>query len=133
MIPWDKKYEIGIVHIDEQHKKLFQYLNDMESAVTDRDVSDAFLSGAFDYFENYIRTHFNAEEACMYRYRCPAAEKNQVAHRHFMEFFSNYKKIFEMEGASYQLYTEILDFCEKWILQHICKIDLQLKSALEKS
>ena len=132
MIKWSETYATGMVLIDEQHKKLFEYLNDLENEVTESTINDIVLSGAFDFFENYIKTHFDYEEGCMYRYQCPIADTNQVAHQFFVNAFDAYKKRFEREGASYALYQEMIHFCEHWILQHICRIDLQLKSWVEK-
>ena len=65
MIQQRDEYSTGLVSLDEQHKQLFQYLNDLESAVVETEVGDVLLSGAFDYFENYIKTHFQNEESCM--------------------------------------------------------------------
>lgn len=132
MIKWDDAYATGLTLIDEQHKNLFQYLNDLESAVTENEVSDALFLDALEYFEKYIKVHFGNEETCMHRYRCPTAQINQKAHQRFILFFNDYKTRLQNQGTDYQLFREMLDFCEQWILQHICKIDTQLKSCVEK-
>ena len=132
MIKWDDKYSTGLTSLDEQHKMLFKYLNDLEGTVEEKDVSDTLLSGALDFFENYIKSHFGNEEACMYRYNCPIAQTNKDAHGQFVEFYNNYKICFEKEGPSYALYRDMLDFYEKWLIEHICKIDVQIKSCILK-
>ena len=130
MVQWKESYSTGLTLLDEQHKNLFQYLNDLESSVREQDVSAALMMGALDYFENYIKIHFGNEETCMHRYRCPIAQTNQTAHRDFIDFFKEYSDRLKREGANYSLFKNLLSFVEDWIIKHICKIDIQLFSCV---
>ncbi|MCC6472512.1 MAG: hemerythrin family protein, partial [Burkholderiales bacterium] len=116
--------------VDEQHRKLFQYLNDLEDAVIQGDVSGALLVESLDFLEDYARSHFGNEEACMLRFKCPVAADNRIAHRRFIEMYQEYKRRLQEEGPSYALFRELLSRCEQWLVEHICRIDVQLKSCL---
>ena len=127
MIKWKDSYCIGVHEIDEQHKNLFQYLTDLEDVVQTGDVSRALLIKTLDFLEDYAKFHFGNEETCMHKYQCPIAQTNKQAHRAFIELYEEYKGRLKTEAASSQLFNELLKTCEDWLVQHICKIDVQLK------
>lgn len=132
MVKWDDAYSTGIAVIDDQHKRLFQYVNDLEGAVQEQDVSNALLLRIFDFFEEYAKIHFGNEETCMHRYKCPIAQTNKAAHQRFIETYNYYKELLRKEGASYQLFHAFLTWAQEWLVQHICKIDTQLKPCVEE-
>ncbi len=127
MIKWDDAYAIGEPSIDEQHKKLFQYFHDLESALKQRDIDKAMFLHVLDYLEDYAKMHFGNEETCMHRFHCPIAQTNQTAHRRFIESYGYFRKLLEKEAVSQQLFNALLTWGEEWLIDHICKIDSQLK------
>ena len=131
MIKWDDAYSTGILILDEQHKKLFQYLNDLEGAIHEKDVGNELMLNVLNFFQYYINIHFGTEESCMHKHHCPVAQANQNAHRRFIEFFDGYKERLSAKAMNRQLLKELLKFSEDWIVEHICKIDVQLKPCVE--
>ncbi len=131
MLKWSEDYATGIELIDDQHKRLFQYVNDLEDAVRQSDVNHELLLKILDFFEEYAKVHFGNEESCMHRYKCPVAKTNQAAHRRFIESYEYYKGVLKKEGPSYVLYKALLNWAQQWLLEHICKVDLQLKPCVK--
>lgn len=132
MIEWSENYSTGVASIDEQHQKLFKYVNELETAVKKENVDHAFLLRVLDFFEDYAKVHFGNEETCMYRFKCPIAKTNQDAHKRFIESYENFKWLLNSKGASYELFTALLSWSQEWLLDHICKIDTQLRPYVTK-
>ena len=130
MIKWDDAYAIGDPSIDNQHKMLFQYVNDLETAVKDKGVNHSLILRVLEFFEDYAKMHFGMEETCMYRYKCPIANTNKLAHQHFIDAYENYRILLNKEGASIELFDTMLTWTQQWLLNHICKIDAQLRPHL---
>jgi hemerythrin len=135
MLFWSAKFETGDAVIDSQHKTLIENLNHLESIAHttnfDREEGE-FILNLVDFIEIYTLAHFKNEEACMARHRCPAFHDNQVAHAHFLDFFRNFKRRFEVEGCRPDLLNDLHQFCADWIQGHILKIDVQLKPCLKR-
>jgi hemerythrin len=132
MLNWDKKYETGHARIDAQHQMLFTYLNELEALAGGKGAfpgPDDFRSyfKFIDFLEDYALTHFREEENCMHRFRCPAHERNLLAHADFKEFFRNFKRKSRNQGYRQELVRELHECCVQWIEQHILEVDTSLK------
>jgi hemerythrin len=133
MLQWTEKFETGDSVIDSQHKTLISYINRLEgvSRTTNLDRQEAeFLLNLVDFVELYTAAHFQHEEGCMLRHRCPVYDENKNAHTLFLEFFRNFKRRFETEGCRPEVLRELHDKCSDWIQKHILHIDLQLRPCL---
>lgn len=125
MIEWDDKYKTGVEKIDEQHKMLFSFFNDLEECLHDRRIMK--LEDILKYIEVYTRGHFGHEEKCMHAMKCPIAQQNQNAHANFMKDFHGFQERCKSEGESKELIREIHGSIESWLVNHICKIDVHLR------
>nr|WP_281349544.1 hemerythrin domain-containing protein [Sodalinema gerasimenkoae] len=79
------------------------------------------------FLGRYIDQHFGFEENCMNAYQCPIACENKQAHRYFRQTFEDIKCQFEQEGASLSLVLKVNRNLLDWFINHIRKIDMQLK------
>jgi len=136
MLPWTDKFETGDAIIDSQHKTLIGYINRLEglSHTTNFERKEAeFIVNLVDFMEIYTVAHFNHEEGCMARHRCPAYQVNKNAHTQFLEFFAHFKRRFAAEGCRPDVLQELHDSCHDWIQKHILHIDIQLKPCLART
>ena len=127
MIKWQESYSTGIAKLDEQHRNLFKYCNDLEDAMNDGNVSKGFVELALKFLERYAVGHFGQEEACMYKYNCPIANINQLAHKEFIETYTTYKTKINGVSNFEPIVRELHSFLEIWLRSHICTIDVKLK------
>ena len=135
MLQWTEKFETGDGVIDSQHKTLIGYINRLEVIchTTNFDRQEAeFLLNLVDFVEIYTLAHFQHEEGCMARHRCPVHQQNKNAHEAFLEFFRSFKRRFEIEGCRPDVLHQLHQQCCDWIRQHILLIDLQLKPCLKQ-
>lgn len=130
-IQWETKYETGEDRIDKQHQNLFQMINQVEQMLQKPAIEEDKLNDVLRFLTNYTRIHFVYEELCMFRVKCPLAEKNMAAHDKFMETLKDVERRFRKEGASRSLLVDIYEMASEWLVKHICKIDTELKPAIK--
>ncbi len=128
---WSDAYSTGEPEIDKQHKILFQYLDELEAHMQAGDIDDKYVKDLLDKLGIFTRSHFCYEEICMRRYKCPIGAKNKEIHTKLLKTYTEYRHQFEIQGSSEDLIQKVHDFLESWLLNHIIKIDTQLKPCIE--
>jgi hemerythrin len=130
MIEWQDSYSTGIVRLDEQHKTLFLFCNDLEENLKNKTVTKDLLDIELRFLERYAIGHFGQEETCMHKYACPIAKTNKQAHEEFIKKYKDFQKRIISDDAAEEILKELHHFLENWLKNHICKIDSQLKSCV---
>ena len=130
-VVWSDAYSTGEPEIDKQHKIIFQYLDDLEVHMNAGDISDKYVKDLLDKLGIFTRSHFCYEEICMRRYKCPIGAKNKDIHTKLLKTYTEYRHQFDVQGVSDDLIQKVHDFLESWLLNHIIKIDTQLRPCIE--
>lgn len=131
-MPIEWNYDImttGASEIDDQHKEWVRRFNQFEDAVIYRKGTEA-IHDALQFFLSYTETHFPDEEALMEKYNCPAAALNRAEHERFREKLLAMESWIRSEGASLVEVIELKVDMEQWLINHICKVDTQLRAAV---
>ena len=123
---WDDKYATGNTEIDNQHKQIFAYLDELEEHI-ESGASQEWTAQFMTAVGLYTRSHFCYEEMCMRKAKCAAAAQNKVQHTKLLAAFSAAKKRFEQEGVSDELLDQLRKFLTSWLVNHIMKIDIRLR------
>lgn len=120
LVKWEKNWETGIKLIDEQHKLLFDIINELNKALKfnrEREVMERIIEN----LKIYVYTHFAMEESLMLRYDYPDFENHKIQHKKFIDKMDNaalrYKNNSELPTY------EILEFLKDWLIAHIKKSD----------
>jgi len=58
---------------------------------------------------------------------CPAAKENSSAHRRFMETLREFQDRYSADGFAPGDARELVDYIDRWLSDHIGRIDVQLK------
>ncbi len=127
-IVWKEEYNTGEPEVDKQHKVIFKYLEDLESHMQAGDINDRYIKMLLDNLGIFTRSHFCYEEICMRRLKCPVAAENKDFHAKLLAAYTRYCERFEVEGASDDLIQKLHDFLESWLVNHILKIDTQMRA-----
>jgi hemerythrin len=131
MLEWKSDYETGVLSIDEQHKVLFDHINQLGQLLEKEKIDRAEAHNLLTFLENYAKRHFNGEENCMARFRCPAYAKNKEDHALFLNMFEFYTGQDEITSTSKATLERLHQSMVWWINQHILKVDIQLKDSVE--
>jgi hemerythrin len=124
-IQWDLTMSTGIDAVDNQHKQLIKWLNDLLAAMSQgrgRGEIEALLAK----LGGYAVTHFGYEEDCMTKYKCPVAAENAAAHLDFISTFNSFNEEFERTGPTSHLVVRMESELLRWLVGHIKRTDTQL-------
>ena len=127
---WSDQYATGVEDIDNQHKKLFELINQIEDELDRTELDERRVKRIITFLGLYTKSHFGYEEDCMFRHKCPLYTKNKDAHTKFLDFYKDVKKESEEEGVSKSLLKKLHDTAENWLVNHIGKIDTHLRDCL---
>jgi hemerythrin len=134
MVNWTERFATGSKVIDQQHRMLINNLNHLESMLTGTNPTreeGEFLIHLIDFLESYAITHFEFEEQCMERYRCPAHAQNKQAHQQFLTLISQFKERCNQEGLRPEILRSLHHTLSSWIEDHIPHVDAQLRRCIK--
>ena len=122
LISWSDKFSIGVEMIDEQHKTLFNLVNDLHSHINDGSARQA-LSNALDALIEYTQYHFTAEEDYMFNTEYPRFEQHKAFHDNLTKQVLEFKQEFsEGKGDT----GKFLEFLYQWLSNHIMEQDKKI-------
>ncbi len=117
MIQWTPNLSTSVPLLDEQHKTLFQWLAELESATADQRT----LFGVYviTRLKHYVHEHFAAEEAMMEAAGFPCLEHHRVEH----EMFRARLEELQLKSIGEDISTETVQFLTHWLTNHIASTD----------
>jgi hemerythrin len=130
-IVWDDSFSTGEPSVDLQHRYLIKTINELAEAL-DAGKGRDVVSEILVVTQFYAEWHFQREEDCMERYKCPMADANKNAHAVFIEKFKKFRQDFEKGGATDALATRIYTELGDWLVNHILKIDKSLAAVVPR-
>ncbi len=126
LVKWDDAYSTGISTIDEQHRELICKINELyrvhQSGATADDIK-AILK----YMGEFAKKHFSYEEGLMEQRKCPMHQTNCLAHSRFLRDYQELVSNFSIEQDADQTASEIERMTARWLVSHICRVDVALK------
>ena len=125
---WVPEYNTGIDVIDDQHRRILDYINEI---VEISDGSDrARIKQILDNIIDYTQSHFTFEESLQeeagYKYRVP----HKRVHDLFIKKIESYRDRFEM-GQSIE--GELHEVLSKWLINHIQRDDADYVGAVKEN
>ncbi|SMD09225.1 bacteriohemerythrin [Sporomusa malonica] len=124
MVLWKDVYELGIPLIDQQHKKLFEIANEIDTLLNNELITDKYdpIVAIIEELRDYTKEHFAAEEAHMLATKYPKFLSHKVLHNDFIDKMNSidYAQIDNEQNAYLK---EILKFVISWLVDHILKED----------
>lgn len=111
---WDGSLSIGIEAIDDQHRRIVDYINELEAAraAEDKMGVSQVLIGLMDY----TMTHFAFEEELMVIANYPLTDAHKRAHSSFVNRVSYY---IEQHESGVDVTRKLLSELKLWVSEHI--------------
>lgn len=120
---------IGVTEIDEEHKHLFDLINQGVDILQDDYISDHYkaIKDLLEELEDYANHHFEHEEAYMEKLRDPELILQRSQHAFFQEKIREYlmKNIDEEEDQK-QVLGDLMQFLARWLYHHIIGSDTMI-------
>ena len=116
---WRPDFNLGIKAIDDEHKKIVELINKLNSAIM-HDEAEAEIGGILDEMTEYSNYHFKNEEALFSAKNFPFTEDHIALHKSFINKVKDYKSKFE---AGQPVTFRVLTFLRDWLTNHILDSD----------
>ncbi len=124
---WKDEYSVGIEEMDNDHKKLLNLINQLQTAVhyyTGREFEEKALEELVDY----TKTHFNKEEKLLEDNGYADLDAHKLLHKQFIDkvnqFLEQYKQDSELT------INDTLEFLKDWLIKHINGTDKEYGKVL---
>lgn len=117
---WDEKYSVGIKELDNQHKQLFNILNELYEAMQNASAQEK-LGKIINELTNYTKIHFATEERYMEKFNYADLAAQKAAHAKFIEKIDAFKSDFE--AGKLALSLNVASFVKDWLSSHIVGSD----------
>lgn len=123
---WLPEYNTGIEVIDDQHKRILDYINDLQNVdvVSDRAQIKEILDNIIDYTQSHFTFEESLQEEANYKYRVP----HKRVHDLFIKRIEGYRQDFQ-DGKSIE--NEFSEVLAKWLINHIQHDDADYVGAVK--
>jgi hemerythrin len=124
---WSSDLETGIEDIDNQHKRIVDYLNELNSAneTGNRNATKDVLNKLIDY----TQTHFTFEESLLERANYPFLRAHKRVHDIFAQRIADFLK---RADAGEDITPELLSMLKIWLVNHIKGDDADYADSVRK-
>ncbi|MDR1100702.1 MAG: bacteriohemerythrin [Treponema sp.] len=121
-VEWDDRYTVGVQMIDEQHKELFNMINNFYPGCLKEDEKANIHFKLMVYgFINYSKYHFATEEQFLERLKYPDSLAHKRQHDEFIRvLLERMDKIELGQPVSFKHFTR---YIRDWLVTHITLID----------
>ena len=90
-LTWQERLSIPFPSIDEEHKMLFDLINEFYQSLTTHNRTEQILN-LFTQLRSYAQLHFENEETLMLIHKYPRLDIHQVEHQLFIEKIDEFEK-----------------------------------------
>lgn len=116
---WRPDFNLGIEKIDEEHKKIVELINKLNTAFMN-DTADKEIIGILDEMSDYANYHFKNEEAMFTAKNYPFSDEHIALHEKFIKKVADFRMKFESGQA---IILKVLGFLRQWLTDHILDAD----------
>ena len=117
LMTWNEKMSVGVVALDNEHKKLVAMVNELYDGIQAGKGTDA-LARVLDGLISYTAAHFKHEEEFFAKTGYPATAAHKQEHdaltKQVLDVQAKYKA-----GATGTLSLEVMNFLKNWLINHI--------------
>ena len=117
---WTQEYELGIPVIDEQHKRIVDYINDLHNAIESNNKNQVLAVA--EEVVNYTIDHFSYEETLLKKANYILTDPHIMVHNRFKEVANKlHNNVINNQdmSAARKMRSELTI----WLMNHIKKED----------
>ncbi len=120
MVQWSDEFSVEIQEIDEQHKLIINYINELYEALSRKDSHD-LVADVIQKLVEYTKIHFAVEETLMRIFHYEGYETHKLIHDRLVQGALLYQARFLSGDAAVGM--ELLMFLKEWLFDHINRED----------
>ena len=128
VMAWSSEYNTGIDVIDDQHRRILEYINAIEHVKHshNRDEMRQVIVDIIDYTQSHFTFEESLQEEANYKYRIP----HKRVHDLFIKKIDMYRERFEM---GHTVEDELHEILSKWLINHIRHDDADYVGAVKEN
>jgi hemerythrin len=120
ILSWSEEFSVGVVEIDDQHKKLLQLINGLHKHLLTGDADD-IMGKVLDRVAEYASFHFSTEEQLMAQYAYPYLLEHKHEHQSFISITTALQS--RLLSGHARVAEETMKFLKEWLSHHILESD----------
>ena len=125
-IVWTKELELGIEVIDNQHKRIVDYINSLYDASLTQDRDQ--IAGVIDQLVEYTISHFAFEEELQEQAGYTFVKAHKKVHQLFVRRVGEFQTRFEMGE---DVAEPLINLLSTWLINHINRDDADYSQVLK--
>jgi len=130
-VSWSNSYSMGVKLIDDQHKGLINFVNDLFNHASGNESRErAYFTEVIQQAVQYIKEHFQAEEKLMIGTKFPGYAEHKKVHDEFT--LTVVKSVKDFEAGKRLVLEKFARFLKDWVLTHIAVMDRQYADYFRK-
>lgn len=122
---WDEKYSVGVVLLDNQHKRMFEVINELLDSINNNSTEE-HLSHIIESLIEYKKFHFETEENYFKEFNYDGAEEHILKHKEFNSKLTALKEKYPNPTVDFAF--DLVDFLEDWLIEHLMVVDQKYKA-----
>lgn len=126
MTEWTPDLATGNTVLDEQHKAIFEWLAELQSAASEQRT--LFGAYAITRLKNFTKTHFAAEEALMKEAGYPRLAEHIAEHEAFRARLAE----IHLRSIGNDISPETVRYLTDWLTHHIVETDMAYVPSIKK-
>jgi len=129
-LEWDASFATGVSTFDQQHRKLFDMVNELADAMQQKKSKEAIgrvLNGLAEYTVN----HFADEERSFAQSRYPEEKEHKAMHKKLVD--QVVELIGKFNAGETLLTQDVINFLQDWLINHIKGTDKKYGPHLNKN
>jgi methyl-accepting chemotaxis protein/hemerythrin len=130
LLKWSPELELGLEHIDNQHRQLIGIINELNIAIEYNQPNSVMLP-LVERLQAYARSHFKAEEEIFTTYNYTDRIAHEAEHETFISSVQYIRR--QCELIDTPMSTKIRDFLLGWLCNHIKTKDMEYKRFIDKA
>lgn len=127
MLSFSNRYLIGVDMIDQEHRRLFEILGELNELNQDEFMYDKFdaILDVVEELKDYTVKHFEDEERYMKEIGYEGLPQQQKVHQAFIDKIEVIN-LEELDDNQQEYINELIDFLASWLINHIMKMDQKI-------
>jgi hemerythrin len=130
-VTWSENYSMGIKIIDDQHKGLLDFVNELYNHASGNEQEErAWFTEVIQQAVSYVKNHFATEEKYMVATKFPGYAAHKRIHDEFT--LTVVKSVKEFESGKRLVLEKFAYFLKDWVLTHVAVMDRQYSDYFKK-
>lgn len=119
---WTPELSVHIKEIDSQHEQLFEFFEEWEKIIKEKESDQKVISHFFDRLLHHAQTHFGFEEKYFLEFNYEYGEAHTKEHDMIKEKIFEFKTKFN-QTPSAEMAQDVVEFLKDWMYGHIMNYD----------